>query len=272
MTEPTISEKLLYSTIKLHAGSKGVISSTGTGFFFNFAESNDRHVPCIVTNKHVIQGADLLVAKCHLLKDGGPSDEFIECLIDINQNSVVLHPDPDVDLCAITIAGLLNNAIAQQKPLFFTSLSFDIVPPLDDWKYFDAMEDVIMLGCPNGIYDETNNLPIARRGITASLISKKYNGKNEFMVDMACFPGSSGSPVFILNREGYLDRKDNCYKMGGTRLLFVGILYAGPQITGSGDIVLATPPHISFKSMMHLGNVIRSSELSALNNIIKLLP
>lgn len=36
-----------------------------------------------------------------------------------------------------------------------------------------------------------------RRGITATNINFDYNGKKEFVIDAACFPGSSGFPVFI---------------------------------------------------------------------------
>jgi hypothetical protein len=78
---------------------------------------------------------------------------------------------------------------------------------------------------------------------------------------MACFPGSSGSPVFIYDRNGYLDRRTNTYKLGQQRIVFVGILYAGPQISNSGQIILGQQPRVMVAAMMHLGNVIRSSAL-----------
>ncbi len=116
-----------------------------------------------------------------------------------------------------------------------------------------------MIGCPRGISDEVNNLPIVRRGITATSLSKLYNGKPEFMVDMACFPGSSGSPIFLYNRNGFFDRKQNSYMMGTTRLKFVGVLYAGPLVTNDGQLVLGQVPRVAVQSMMHLGNALRST-------------
>lgn len=81
------------------------------------------------------------------------------------------------------------------------------------------------------------------------------------MVDMACFPGSSGSPIFVYDRNGYLDRKTNSYNIGASRIHFVGVLYSGPLITNDGRIVLQQHPKVEVSAMMHLGNAIRSSQL-----------
>jgi len=57
-----------------------------------------------------------------------------------------------------------------------------------------------MIGYPNGLWDHVNNLPLIRRGITASHPGVDYqiegqNGPGVTVIDMACFPDSSGSPV-----------------------------------------------------------------------------
>src|SRR5690606_28078780 len=127
----------------------------------------------------------------------------------------------------------------------------------------------VMIGCPNGLSDETNNLPISRRGITATSLTKDYNGKPEFMVDMACFPGSSGSPIFLYDKNGYWDRKKNSYNLGAPRLKLVGILYAGPLIANDGRIVLSHMPRVEISSMMHLGNAIKASELRVLDQLVR---
>jgi hypothetical protein len=167
----------------------------------------------------------------------------------------------------------MNQASAANTPIFLVTLGLDLIPEADDWNYFDAIEEVTMIGCPNGLSDEANNLPIVRRGITATSLGKLYNGKPEFMVDMACFPGSSGSPVFLHDRAGYFDRKKNSYMMGGHRIKLVGVLYAGPQITNAGQDILTKPSKFEVATMMHLGNAIRSSELRELDaEIRRLLP
>lgn len=272
MSNLTLAEQMLYSTVKLVAMKAGKPCGTGTGFFMNFVAGKQVTVPAIVTNKHVVNGANAVVALCHIADasdDKRPSGKFASCTI--STNNVLRHPDKDIDLCAIPMAHILNQAAAANSHLFIVTLGMDLIPADDEWDHFDAIEAVTMIGCPNGLSDEVNNLPIVRSGITATALGKHYNGKPEFMVDMACFPGSSGSPVFLYDRAGYLDRKANTYRVGGHRLKLVGVLYAGPHFTAEGQIVLAKPPQFMVNTMMHLGIVIRSSELRVLDGEIRKL-
>jgi hypothetical protein len=269
MIELSVGEKLFYSTIKLTSLKDGKSVSTGTGFFFAFAKGPDTKVPTIITNKHVIDGYDEIVALFHIEKDGKPSGEIAHVIIELNEQTVIRHPDASTDLCALLIGGIMHQAQTEKKNVFYCEITSDEIPKGDDWSLFDGMEEVTMLGCPNGLSDEVNNLPIARRGITASPLSKDYNGKREFLVDMACFPGSSGSPIFVYDRNGYLDRKTNSYNMGVTRVLLVGVLYAGPIINNVGEVTLSKAPTFTISSMMHLGNAIRSTSILDLELIIK---
>ncbi len=214
MPELTPAEQMLYSTVKLVTKGGGEVRATGTGFFVNFAVRGQSIVPAIVTNRHVIEAGDEVTALCHLANENKPSGKFAQCTMPTTGQNVFRHPDDSVDLCAIPIGQIMQQAIASKTPLFCVYLGLDLIPSDEDWEYFDAIEEVTMIGCPNGISDEANNLPIVRRGITATSLGKRYNGKSEFMVDMACFPGSSGSPVFLHDRAGYLDRRANSYMVG----------------------------------------------------------
>ncbi len=269
MNDLTPAEHLLYSTFRIESYKDNVLLSTGTGFLFNFPyRDNEPSYPEIITNKHVLEGADTLVVRSHVSEDDSPTGETVNLIIDNLEHFVFEHPSTQVDLCGILVGALYNQAAETGKPLFFKAIHPGFIPAEDEWSGFDAIEEITMVGCPNGIYDSVNNLPIARRGHTATSLTKSYNGKNEFMIDMACFPGSSGSPIFIHDRFGYWDRKTNSYEIGKTRLRLVGILYAGPQVTNSGHISLATPPSVHVNSMMHLGNAIKSSELTVLNQTL----
>lgn len=265
MPEFSIAERLLYSTAKIEAVKDGKLISTGTGFFMQFGKTEENFFPTIVTNRHVLELADRIDIICHVDDAGKPSGSFIRFQIQIAPGSYVTHDDSDIDLCAVPISDLMRQASEAGTPFFAQWLDVGLIPCDEDWDYFDAIEDVTMIGCPNGISDEVNNLPVARRGITASPLSKRYNGKNEFLVDMACFPGSSGSPIFIYDRNGFLDRRENTYKLGQQRIILVGVLYAGPQITNTGQLVLNKSPQVFVSAMMHLGNAIRSSALKELD-------
>lgn len=263
----SLAERLLYSTVKITALSQGNIIGTGTGFFATFNQTSESIVPVIITNKHVVSGADQIRITCHISDENiyKPSGRFIEVNIFLH-DTLISHPDRDIDLCAISTGSILQQASARKIPIFYAPVTMNMIPTDSEWQNLDAIEEITMVGCPKGISDTVNNLPIIRQGITATSPSKNYNGKHEFMIDMACFPGSSGSPVFLYNPHGYLDRETNQFMMGKPRLKLLGILYAGPQVTNSGQIILATPSKVTVNSMMHLGNVINSNQIRVLEH------
>ncbi|WP_155760611.1 trypsin-like peptidase domain-containing protein [Stenotrophomonas maltophilia] len=136
--------------------------------------------------------------------------------------------------------------------------------PNDERKNVRAIEPIMMIGYPNGLWGEHNNRPLARRGSTASHPFLKWNGRQEFVIDAACFPGSSGSPVFLF--EDIMFRtKDNSYTPGA-RAQLLGVLASGPLFTNEGtlvrrDIPTATTMVPVVSSMMNLGNVVHADAL-----------
>lgn len=274
--ELSISEQLTYSTIRIEAVNiqKGT-TSTGTGYFFKFLENKEAntHVPVIITNKHVIENAQhgrLIFVTSD--KDGNPLDQTHH-IIEINnfESMWILHPDDNVDLCVMPIASIINNVVAKGINLFYISLDKSLIPTASQINDFSALEEVIMIGYPNGIWDSVNNKPIVRKGVTATHPSKDYNGKKEFLIDMACFPGSSGSPIFIFNEGGYQDKKGNMF-LGQNRIIFLGTLYAGPQhkVTGEIEIIpIANKPIAVSHIPNNLGLVIKHDRILELEQLLK---
>ena len=64
-----------------------------------------------------------------------------------------------------------------------------------------------------------------------------------------------------------IDRKTQAYRMGQTRLKLLGILYGGPTLTNSGQIILNKGFEFEVSSMMHLGFAIKSTELKVLETL-----
>lgn len=129
-----------------------------------------------------------------------------------------------------------------------------------------------MIGYPNGIWDSKHNLPLIRKGITSTHPKYEFNGKPEFLIDAACFPGSSGSPVFLANLGMYFDKKGNT--VVGTRLGLLGVLYAGPQHTAQGDVRIVPVPTnqkaVSVSAIPNnLGMVIQVKKIKDFEPIIK---
>jgi hypothetical protein len=131
-----------------------------------------------------------------------------------------------------------------------------------------------MIGYPNGIWDQANNLPIVRKGITATNPMHNYNGLPIFVIDCACFPGSSGSPVLIANFGSYSNANGGVVL--GSRLIFLGVLYAGPQHSAAGeiqiiDVPLQQTPIILSHIPNNLGFVVKSQKILDFKPIFKSL-
>ncbi|RSP91914.1 serine protease [Acinetobacter baumannii] len=267
-SELTLAESLLYSTVKITSTLRGQTIGAGTGFYTSFRKTSEYIAPMLITNKHVIENADSIFIQCHIKhpNHNRPSGKLIRVSLSLN-DKVFNHPDSNVDLCAIPLIDLINQTNNDGNIIFVSPIHMSWIPDESDWEYFDAIEEVTMIGCPNGLFDSVNNLPLIRQGVTATSPNKPYNGKQEFMVDMACFPGSSGSPILLYNPSGYFDKRTGSYFFGKTRLKLIGVLYAGPQISNTGQIILNKGPQFEISSMMHLGIAIRSSELKKLEDL-----
>jgi len=261
-----VAEQMLYTTVKIDTYKLGLPTGSGTGFFYRIKKGKFDAI-FLITNKHVLRDSDQVTTRFHIDDDGSERKSKLWNTT-FNFKEILLHPDENVDLCGINFS-LTHDAMiaAGHKPKFTIVQKADI-PTALEWQNLDAIEDVTMIGCPRGIYDEYNNFPIVRRGITSSNPSILYNGKSEFMVDIACFPGSSGSPIFLYNPLGYFDKGSNSYMLGNSRIKLLGILHSGPTINAKGEIILGQNPSVEISTMMHLGYAIRSSELLVLEDTL----
>lgn len=272
----SISEQLTYSTVRIECDLANGRSTSGTGFFFNFLENKETgsYVPVIITNKHVIKGA--VKGKLILTKStpsGEPLDtDHLALEFDKFEANWKLHPEDEVDLCAMPIAAVLERIKKEGERAFFMPFTFDNLITQKQENELHALEEVIMIGYPNGIWDSLNNMPLFRRGSTATNPLYDYNGKKEFLVDIAAFPGSSGSPVVIFNSNGYTDKNGNVF-MGVTRLLLLGVLYGGPQTTVTGDIVMSPNLHKPYTILnipINLGAVIKAEKIRELEQLFNI--
>lgn len=271
------SEQLTYSTVRIECEYNDGTIGTGTGFFFQFLkdESSGRHTPVVITNKHVISCATkgrLIFTKAN--SAGEPLDtEHFQVYFNNFESLWRKHPSDDVDLCAMPIAAFLTEATKKGERLFYIPLDKTLLPKKEQLEDFSALEEIIMIGYPNGLWDSRNNKPILRKGVTATHPNRDYCGKKEFMIDAACFPGSSGSPVFVFNEGGYRDKKGNMY-MGASRIILLGVLFAGPQHTAEGSIEIIDVPTsqkpISISRIPNnLGLIIKAERIVEMEDLFK---
>lgn len=267
MEPKTISEKLMFSTVRLET-SDG--SSSGTGFFYCF-NVNGKIYPTLVTNKHVVNNNpnETMTFYLHLKTGNNSSDENFKVTY---TSKWIFHSSKD--LCFCFVNPLFEEVKRQTgKDVFVAPIEDSLAATPNKFEELSAIEELVMVGYPIGLWDGRNNFPVFRRGYTASHPAIDFNGDAIGLVDMACFPGSSGSPIFILNENGYSDKNGTVY-IGQKRIIFIGILYAGPQYNAQGKLIVTTiPTNQKIQSltpiMTNLGYYIKATELQEFYEYIK---
>lgn len=259
----TISEKLLFATVRLQTET-----GVGTGFIFNFKTADNKIVPVIITNKHVVNYKEKQKANFSLHKNqsGLPTDDNVEIIYDAEWT---FHSDKEIDLCCTPLAPLLNQLKTNHgTEIFYVPIDETLIWTDEKLAELSVTEDILMVGYPTGLFDTKHNLPLVRSGITSSHPALDFLGKGIAVIDMACFPGSSGSPVFIVNSGGYKDKKGNTY-IGASRIVFLGALYGGPYLNSEGKIEVKEAPMqqvlvSNHQIMINLGYYVKAREIMVL--------
>jgi len=274
----TVSELVLLCTIRIETIIPNGIS-TGTGFFFSFLDNakTGQYVPTIVTNKHVIK--DAIIGKLRFSlkdKEGKPLiGEYFDLILDEFESRWVKHPDDIVDLCILPIANIHEEIEKSEKSLYYSAFTMKDIPTARELsKDFSKIEDITIIGYPDGIWDSFNNMPVVRKGITATALQANFNNEPKFLVDAAIYGGSSGSPVLILN-QGSFSLPDGTL-LAGNRVKLVGIIYAVAQHTVNGEIKIVEAPVTKTSVAItqipnNLGVAIHARELKAFEVILKRL-
>jgi hypothetical protein len=234
----SLQSDLAFLTTRIEALRSDGSSSFGTGFFFSFKINNTGSVFVIVTNKHVVDGCDRMRVHISRARNGKPSfGEYFG--YEDSYVGAIPHPDPSVDLVVIPVGHILQDMKDRGIEPYIKSLDENSIPSDAQMKSINGIEEIFMIGYPTALWDDVNNMPIIRRGITATHYSLDYRGNSEFMIDAACFPGSSGSPVVIANEGQYTTNDGIAF---GWRFYFLGVLWGGPQLTAQGTIVSEPVP------------------------------
>ncbi len=233
-----IGEQLAFITVQIIAQDDAGNESVGTGFFYSEPYVEDHSVNVVITNKHVIENTVSGRIRVHQSGDDEsksiPSESSRTVRFDPDWSSRwFMHPDPNVDLSAMPIGDVSVRLAESGRKLFQVTFGPHHIPSDDDIKSFNSVEDILMVGYPIGLWDEAHNRPLIRRGITATNPEVDFNGAHEFVIDVACVPGSSGSPVVRSNKNP---------PGTGTGGHLLGVLYAGPIWTAEGRIEIRKIP------------------------------
>ena len=262
----TAAEQLFFVTVRIEVDkidNKGKnVKGIGTGFIVGYKWSNKEGL-FLVTNKHVVKNAKK--GRFFFIQSDGKNPLLGKTFnIEVNnfKKSWFSHPDDKIDVAIMPLAKILAEIQKRNVSVFFKSISRDLLPTLKQEESFDALEEVVFVGYPSGIFDTVNYIPVARRGTTATPFNIDYLGLPQFLVDASVFPGSSGSPVFILNKGSYSPRGGGL--VVGNRLIFLGLISSVYTRNDEGiwdfvDVPTTLVPIVRTQQMVDLGIVIKSS-------------
>lgn len=235
-----ISERMIRNTVRILSYENDNMVGSGTGFVFHYEIKKKFQFPVLVTNKHVISATRKSRFVLDYVYGKNKNEDMTGTEIVVNQNDWIMHPNDDIDLCVVPIGSILNDMYKYGDEINISTVGISSLPIELDYKNFSAMEDIIIIGYPNGIWDKINNLPIVRKGITATPLENNYNGDPKFLVDAAVFPGSSGSPVYIFNEGDFYTNR--WHFNSELKVKLIGIIYGCYQHMATGEIIAAEIP------------------------------
>jgi V8-like Glu-specific endopeptidase len=256
----TIADQLFFTTVFIEAFT-ATGRSTGTGFIINYPAENGQVMPVLITNKHVFAGAGQVAFTLPAAEETDrPANRGTRMLItDFDAQNWVGHPDSGVDIGAMFFAIVLNAMEANGAAPFYRGFSPEHLVTQGTANSLDAIEQVTMIGYPNGLFDQSSMLPIARRGQTATPVFNDYNNLPAFLIDASVFPGSSGSPVVLYDRGSFTTRDGSTHL--GSRMALLGVVAAVHTRRVNGVVQMVSSGIATFDDMIDLGIVFKASAI-----------
>lgn len=259
-------EQALFSTLKIELlANENEIQGIGTGFLLkvDFPQDPNESLLLLISNRHVLAEYKRFNIRFHKRKANSNLPELGQSFTysASYEEALFLHPNPRIDLACVNISTVISQLGSRIYYKFLDKRIFaDFTEP-----ELDAGQRVIFIGYPENRYDQVNNLPVVRSGVTASHPKLNYNGEDQFLIDAQVFPGSSGSPVFLNMKEAQYNRGQIILGTG-LPYLFVGVVSATEV---KNNIVTPLPTQLLgiSKEVIGLGLVFKAT---ALNDLIDL--
>lgn len=177
----------------------------GTGFFaMRKVDVDGNAIPMLITNKHVVQGQNMIVLRFTDKSDGS----LKEVPAQVTENGLPIyktHPDSTVDIAVLQ----LNGGYITENNFAFPAFDIDehaMDSSLLREKGVDEGSLIYMLGYPMGLVNVNSKVPICRLGCVARMSEAQIQETKNILVDIQNFPGNSGSPIVtrpeIISIEG----------------------------------------------------------------------
>ena len=200
----TSAEGVLFTTFPIEG------ELIGTSFVVNHRWSEERIELgyFLVTNRHIIGESRTGRVTLTVV---GDDDSRLPHTFDVPPEIWSLwhpHPDDEIDVCVMPLLALLRaidaGVLEDLQRLDYQWIDTRLAPDEESVLDIGLVEEILFVGYPSGISDQVHNLPVARRGITATPAAIDYEGRPVFLVDASVYPGSSGESGIHL-QHGWLD-------------------------------------------------------------------
>lgn len=262
MKVSSLAEELLFTVIRIETiGSEGE-QKIGTGFVFHYQFESKKYL-FLVTCKHVINGAKEGILTFIKRKGEEPLlGEGYRLKVENFEDLWFKHESEHVDVAILPFVPILNHISNQEVQIFFKAVPDNLIPKGNQLEELDAVEDVLFIGYPIGLWDTENLTPIVRKGITATPVFLDFKAEKQFLIDASVFPGSSGSPVFVYYKGIYWDKKTKGTTVGH-RIFFLGMLSAVFKMPDTGEIIVPTQktPIVKVNQLADIGVVFRAETI-----------
>jgi hypothetical protein len=198
----------------------GKFEDQGTGFFYRNGESR-----FLVTARHVLLDEKRDYRPTRVRFNLKTSKEDIsksrEVTLDLwsNGKPTFRFAAEPIDLAAIPIPDSVVEGA------YYREVVPDFAPPEE--VFVSLGSEVLLVGFPEGFYDEANQLPIARRGSIASVYRVHFKGRPIFIVDAHLHSEMSGAPVFLAPTNTVFGRKGRFELRAGNVSFFLGVHHQG---------------------------------------------
>jgi hypothetical protein len=207
MRVATEFDRFFYAVVRIESGPPDR-PFIGNGFFLT-ARSSEPNAGSIylVTNRHVVRPFNQGRLILHRGADASEpalaphSGNVVSMTIQDWSTGWVDHPEPTVVVSVLNVGAIYAWARENHQPIFLTSFRQEDVAAGGTLSNLDSLEEVFYVAHPEGVWDEAHNLPILRRGTTASPAFESFGGRPGFLVDGAIHFGVSGSPVIAIKER-----------------------------------------------------------------------
>ena len=268
----SLANQHLLNTVRILVRRKDGSHSVGTGFMHRFCETGDEAIQCVVTNRHVISESVLCKLVFRSRKVDAVDAPVVASTIRFEEGFEerwFKHPDERVDLAVLPVSNEFRQMLGNGFTPLYKATQLSQLVTAEAAAKLNAVEEILMVGYPNGLWDETNNLPITRRGITASPVSVGWNGRNEFLIDCSVYPGSSGSPIYLFSPSG--TRLSVEHRLIPTnQVMLLGVVKSVFVHTVGGEVQVSPAPTASEEAgnphSERLGSVHESGRAALLRN------